>query len=70
MGVSGVGHRVHRGDGVELAVFHHAVGDVLGELHHLGAEVDEEGVTGPSANQHDGVDRDTGKVHGHRCRGA
>jgi hypothetical protein len=63
--VSGVSHGVQCGDGEEVAVFDHPGGDMLGELHDLGAEVDEEGVAGPTADQHDGVDRYTSEVHCH-----
>ena len=45
MWVGGICFRIELRDGEEVAVLDHAFGDVLCELHDLGAEVDEEGVT-------------------------
>eukprot|EP00957_Ditylum_brightwellii_P195255 14874927-Ditylum_brightwellii.AAC.1 len=48
-----------------LSLYQHEGGDIFSELLGLLADVEEEGIRAPSANQHDCVDRDIGKVHVH-----
>ena len=65
-----VRRRIDTGYVIEVAVLCHLFADVLCELHDLWAEVDEEGVAGPSSDEHDGVCGDAGHVHGHGGRGS
>ncbi len=51
-------------------VNYHAFGDVVGELFDLLSDVAEEGIAGPAAQHHDGVDGDFAKVHSHCCPGS
>ena len=49
----------------EVAVLRHMFTNVLCKLHYLWAYVDEEGIAGPGADEHDGVKRHAGHVRGH-----
>lgn len=53
------------GDDKEMLVLNHLGRDFCDEPLHLVADVTEEGIPGPSPDEHDGVDRNLGEVHGH-----
>ena len=48
----------------------HLGGDAIGELFHLSAKVEEEGVALPAAHEHDGGGADIRKVEEHCAAGA
>jgi len=48
----------------------HLLCDMLRELFDLFPDVPQECVARPSADEHDGVDRDSGEVHLHCCAGS
>ena len=58
---------VNVGDGEEVlgGQADHAFGDARTELQDLPTDVSEEGVGGPTPDEHDGEDRDPGEVHRH-----
>ncbi len=45
----------------------HLLCNLLWKLFHLLFDVTNESITWPSSNEHDGIDRGTGKVHHHHC---
>ncbi len=58
------------GDGIErVGLGGHGPADSRGEFFDLFSEIKEEGVTFPSAQQHDGANIDAGEVEEHGARG-
>ena len=57
-------------DVVEVEVLHHACRHVRCPLENLGLDVDEEGVRGPSSQDHYFKDGLVGEEQGHCCSGA
>ena len=57
-------------DGEEIRRENHFSGHASAEILDLAADVAQEGVTGPPANEHDGVDWDTSQIHCHGCPGS
>jgi hypothetical protein len=49
----------------EVLMADHTAGDVLGKFHDLATYVAHKGITGPPANEHDGVCGHAIKVHTH-----
>jgi hypothetical protein len=57
--------KVRDGEEVLSLGAHHASRDTGAKLEDLAADVPQESVGGPTANEHDGKNRDAGQVHGH-----
>jgi len=55
------------GNRKEIWQCNHAVGDTNTEFLYLFANVSQEGIARPSANQHDCIDRNISEVHSHCC---
>jgi hypothetical protein len=53
------------GDGEKIFGDDHAAGDAGTEILDLASDVPKESVTGPSNDEHDGVNWDIGQVHSH-----
>jgi len=55
-------------DVVEPGCLDHFGGHVTSKVRDLLPNVTEEGVAGPTAQKHDGVNRDVVEIHGHGCQ--
>jgi hypothetical protein len=58
------------GDGEKIFGDDHLAGNAGTEILNLATDVAEEGVAGPTAYQHDRINRDVGEVHGHGRSGS